>query len=85
MIESYVSLNSVEKVRKFSSIAKSCPFNVYLVSGSHRINAASLLGIFSLNLMKPIKMEADSNDFTSVRRKLGDFLIGQLITTNHKS
>lgn len=84
MIESYVSLNSIDKVRKFSSIAKNCPFNVYLVSGSRRINATSILGIFSLNLMKPIKMEVDSNDFISIKRKLGDFLIGQPITTNNK-
>ncbi len=82
MIESYVDLNSVEKVRKFSSIARSCPFNVYLVSESRRVNAASLLGIFSLNLIKPIKVEAESNDFTSVRRKIGEFLVSKMITSS---
>ena len=82
MIESYVSLNSIDKVQKFSYIAKNSPFSIYLVSNSHRINAASLLGIFSLNLIQPIKVEADSNDFTSVRRRIGDFLVEKMIIKN---
>ncbi len=49
-----ISLNSIEKVKNFvNTIARfDCDFD--LVSGRYVIDAKSIMGIFSLDLSKPI-------------------------------
>ena len=52
-----VSLNSIDKVKSFVKDISdfSCDFD--LISGRYVIDAKSMLGIFSLDLSKPITME----------------------------
>ena len=58
-----ISLNSIDKVKAFvNEISKfDCDFD--LVSGRYVIDAKSIMGIFSLDLSKPIDLNihADSN------------------------
>ena len=51
-----ISLNSIEKVKAFvNEISKfDCDFD--LVSGRYVIDAKSIMGIFSLDLSKPINL-----------------------------
>lgn len=51
-----VSLNSIEKVKTFVNDINrfSCDFD--LVSGRYVIDAKSIMGIFSLDLSKPIEL-----------------------------
>ena len=51
-----ISLNSIDKVRAFvNEISKfDCDFD--LVSGRYVIDAKSIMGIFSLDLSKPINL-----------------------------
>ena len=51
-----VSLNSIEKVKSFvNTIGRfNCDFD--LISGRYIIDAKSILGIFSLDLSKPIDL-----------------------------
>lgn len=51
-----ISLNSIDKVKAFvNEISKfDCDFD--LVSGRYVIDAKSIMGIFSLDLSKPIKL-----------------------------
>jgi phosphocarrier protein HPr len=57
-----ISLNSIDKVKAFvNEISKfDCDFD--LVSGRYVIDAKSIMGIFSLDLSKPIKVEVHSDD-----------------------
>lgn len=56
MYSTMVLLNSIENVKKFISIVDQCPYDVDLVSGRYVIDAKSIMGIFSLDLSKPIPL-----------------------------
>ena len=57
-----ISLNSIDKVKSFvNDITKfECDFD--LVSGRYVIDAKSIMGIFSLDLSKPIDLNIHSED-----------------------
>ena len=58
-----VNLNEVEAVKNFCLAAtNSVCSDITLVSGKYVINARSLLGIFSLDLSKPIDCEIEGTD-----------------------
>ena len=57
-----ICLNSIDKVKSFvNDISKfDCDFD--LVSGRYVIDAKSIMGIFSLDLSKPIELNIHAND-----------------------
>ena len=57
-----ISLNSIDKVKSFvNDITKfDCYFD--LVSGRYVIDAKSIMGIFSLDLSKPIDLNIHADD-----------------------
>ncbi len=55
-------LDNMEKVKEFVSIALTKPYDVDLVSGKYVINGKSIMGIFSLDLTKPVMVNADTGD-----------------------
>ena len=63
-----ISLNSIDKVKAFvNEISKfDCDFD--LVSGRYVIDAKSIMGIFSLDLSKPINLNihAEGNTLDSI-------------------
>ena len=54
-----ILLNTVDKVKNFVNITTKFPFDICLKSGRYTIDAKSIMGIFSLNLAKPIKLVVD--------------------------
>ena len=59
-----IRLSLVENVNKFVNIVGHYPFDMDLRAGRHVVDAKSILGIFSLDLGRPIVLEVytDSND-----------------------
>ena len=57
-----ISLNSIDKVKAFvNEISKfDCDFD--LVSGRYVIDAKSIMGLFSLDLSHPVKVEVHGSD-----------------------
>ena len=57
-----ISLNSIDKVKSFvNDLSKfNCEFD--LVSGRYVIDAKSIMGIFSLDLSKPIDLNIHATD-----------------------
>ena len=51
-----LSLNSFEKVTDFVNAVTECDTDVNLISGNNVVNAKSIMGIFSLDLSKPIDL-----------------------------
>ncbi len=51
-----VSLNSIDKVKTFVNEIIKYDFDFDLVSGRYVIDAKSIMGIFSLDLSKPIDL-----------------------------
>ncbi len=60
-----ISLNSIDKVKSFVNELSKYDVDFDLVSGRYVIDAKSIMGIFSLDLSKPIDLnihaDADSN------------------------
>ena len=58
-----ISLNSIGKVKSFVNTISQFEYDFDLISGRYVIDAKSIMGIFSLDLSKPIDLNihADSN------------------------
>jgi len=52
----FVNLNSVEKVKQFESDICKFEGDFDLVSGKYIVDAKSMMGIFSLDLSKPVQL-----------------------------
>lgn len=52
-----IELGMAESVKKFVNVVNKYPYEIDLRSGRFLIDAKSLLGIFSLDLSKPVIME----------------------------
>lgn len=72
-----ISLNSIDKVKTFVNEIAKFDFDFDLVSGRYVIDAKSIMGIFSLDLSKPIDLnihsEGDSLD--QVMKVLTPYLV----------
>ena len=57
-----ISLNSIDKVKSFVNDISKFNFDFDLVSGRYVIDAKSIMGIFSLDLSKPIDLNIHAED-----------------------
>ena len=62
MKSTMILLNSISDVKEFVNIVSSYACDIDLVSGRYIIDAKSIMGIFSLDLTKPIKVEVSSDE-----------------------
>ena len=65
-----ISLNSIDKVKSFVNAITQFDFDFDLISGRYVIDAKSIMGIFSLDLSKPIELtihaEANTEEILEV-------------------
>ena len=59
-----ISLNSIDKVKSFVNDITKFDYDFDLVSGRYVIDAKSILGIFSLDISKPVKIKIHSDDLS---------------------
>ena len=57
-----ISLNSIDKVKSFVNAITQFDFDFDLISGRYVIDAKSIMGIFSLDLSKPIDLNIHAED-----------------------
>lgn len=57
-----ISLNSIDKVKSFVNDLTKFDSDFDLVSGRYVIDAKSIMGIFSLDLSKPIELNIHAED-----------------------
>ena len=57
-----ISLNSIDKVKSFVNDITRFDSDFDLVSGRYVIDAKSIMGIFSLDLSKPIELNIHAQD-----------------------
>ena len=72
-----ISLNSIDKVKAFVNDIAKYDFDFDLVSGRYVIDAKSIMGIFSLDLSKPINLNvhAEGNNLDEVLKVLAPYII----------
>ena len=57
-----VNLNKITNISEFVAIASKAIYPVTLSSSLHTVNAKSIMGVFSLDLSKPLTVEFDDRD-----------------------
>lgn len=70
-----IKLDTINSVKNFVNTVSRYDFDVDLVSGRYAIDAKSIMGIFSLDLAKPIKMEVYSDNCPQFLEEIKDFVI----------
>ncbi|HJD13662.1 MAG TPA: HPr family phosphocarrier protein [Candidatus Ruminococcus avistercoris] len=72
-----ISLNSIDKVKSFVNELSKFDFDFDLVSGRYVIDAKSIMGIFSLDLAKPIDLNihAEGEALEEVLESLKPYII----------
>lgn len=58
----YVDLTNVNSIKKFANILSRYEGDFDLVQGRYRIDGKSIVGIFSLDLSKPIQLEIENEN-----------------------
>ena len=72
-----IRLSLVENVNRFVNIVARYPFEMELRAGRHVVDAKSILGIFSLDLSKPIAMEIYSEDCDELLKEIEPFVVSE--------
>lgn len=70
-----IMLKSINDVKDFVNIVNKYDFDVDLTSGRYIVDAKSIMGIFSLDLSKPIKVEAHSDDVEEFMKEVKPFIV----------
>ena len=71
-----ISLNSIDKVKAFVNEVTKFDSDFDLVSGRYVIDAKSIMGIFSLDLSKPIELNIhEDKDVDSILSALAPYIV----------
>lgn len=71
-----ISLNSIDKVKSFVNEITKFDYDFDLVSGRYVIDAKSIMGIFSLDLSKPITLNTHAeNDVEDILDILKPYIV----------
>ena len=75
MKEFNVRIATIEDVKKFVSTVMSYDFDIDLISGRYAIDAKSIMGIFSIDLSKELKLVAHTDDTAELEETISDFIV----------
>lgn len=70
-----IRLSTIADVRDFVNIVSSTNIDVDLSSGRYIVDGKSIMGIFSLDLLSPIKLTAHTDDGEDLFKALDKFII----------
>lgn len=70
-----VSLDKITDIRDFVNLASKCRDDVVVKSGNYAVSAKSIMGLFSLDLTKPLKVEFYGTVPYEVREGMKKFII----------
>ena len=70
-----IRLSSIEAVRDFVEIVRKYDSEVDLSSGRYVVDAKSIMGIFSLDLLSPITLTAYGGDCEKLFEELKDYIV----------
>lgn len=72
-----ISLNSIDKVKSFVNDISRFDYDFDLVSGRYVIDAKSIMGIFSLDLSRPIDLtiHTDGEDLEKILKVIDPYMM----------
>ena len=81
MIVGYkIKLDTIEKVKKFTSIIDTFENEIDLIANRYIVNAKSIMGVFSLDLTKPLKViihDATMKDVARLQELMEEFRVNE--------
>ena len=78
MISYEIFLKSIVDIKNFVNVVNTYDFDVDLESGRYTVDAKSIMGIFSLDLSKPINMHVHSDDSQKIESDLQSYITKEL-------
>ena len=69
-----IKLSLAENVKTFVNTVNRYPYDMDLRAGRHVVDAKSILGIFSLDLSKPITLEVYTDECDDLMNDIKSFL-----------
>ncbi len=70
-----IMLHSINDVKTFVNSVNKYDFDVDLTSGRYVVDAKSIMGIFSLDLSKPIKVEVYAEEVGAFMDEMKPFIV----------
>ena len=77
MQETVIMLSNVQDIRDFVNCVILVDYEVDLEQGRYTVDAKSIMGIFSLDLLSPIKLVAYSTDASELFDKIERFKVNK--------
>lgn len=75
MISAVVMLNSIDLVKRFVNTVSKLECDVDIVSGKYVIDAKSIMGIFSIDLSRPVELRihAEGEEAEKAKEAVSEF------------
>lgn len=70
-----ISLGTINSVKNFVDIVSKYDYDIDLTSGRYVVDAKSIMGIFSLDLSSPIKVDIHQDDCDDLLKELETFSV----------
>ena len=70
-----IRLSSIEDVRNFVELVRQFEGDIDLSSGRYVVDAKSIMGIFSLDLLSPITLQTEGPDADALIEKLQKYIV----------
>ena len=70
-----IRINTIEDVKNFVTTVTKCNYDVDIVSGRYAMDAKSIMGIFSLDLAKPLELRVHSDDCDERMAELDKYIV----------
>jgi len=70
-----IKLSLAENVKQFVNVANRYGYDMDLRAGRHVVDAKSILGIFSLDLSKPITLEIYADECQDLLNDIAPFVV----------
>ena len=74
MVKRNIVLGNVANVQEFNRICGHMDFDVDLAQGKYLVDAKSIMGIFGLDLSKPLILNAGTEDEQKIKETFADFI-----------
>ena len=75
MKTTYIRLSTIQDVRNFVEIVCMSDIEIDLSSGRYVVDAKSIMGIFSLDLLNPILLTAHTDNADDLFNKIAPFIV----------
>lgn len=72
-----ILLNSIEAVKKFVDTVSDYDCDIDMMTGSYVVDAKSIMGIFSMNLLHPLELRIhdDSREAEDILFSIKDYIV----------